>query len=268
MKAFAIDVSRCNGCYCCQIGCKDEHCGNDWTPYAKPQPEWKHFWGKLNEYERGAETHVKVSYVFVPCQHCDDAPCIDACPVEAIYRRPDGLVIINPVECTGCQLCLSSSACPYGVIYYNEALNIAQKCTGCAHLVERGWPIDGPRCMDNCPTEAIRFGEESSLDLNGTETLHPEYGLTPRVHYKNLPKRFVAGTVYDPSSNEVVIDADCSVSGAAGTATVQTNNFGDFWIDGLGKGEFTLTITNGGKTKTITGDTTEGDVGLADIALS
>jgi hypothetical protein len=122
--------------------------------------------------------------------------------------------------------------------------------------------------MDNCPTEAIRFGEESSLDLNGTETLHPEYGLTPRVHYKNLPKRFVAGTVYDPSSNEVVIDADCSVSGAAGTATVQTNNFGDFWIDGLGKGEFTLTITNGGKTKTITGDTTEGDVGLADIALS
>ena len=39
MKAFVIDVGRCNGCYSCQIVCKDEHVGNDWTPYAKPQPD-------------------------------------------------------------------------------------------------------------------------------------------------------------------------------------------------------------------------------------
>ena len=44
MKAFVIDLSICNGCYCCQIACKDEHVGNDWTPYAKPQPDTGQFW--------------------------------------------------------------------------------------------------------------------------------------------------------------------------------------------------------------------------------
>jgi NAD-dependent dihydropyrimidine dehydrogenase PreA subunit len=163
---------------------------------------------------------------------------------------------------------MNSDACPYGVIYFNENLFIAQKCTGCAHLVDRGWPISVPRCMDNCPTEAIQFGEESALSISDTETLHPEYGTNPRVHYTELPKRFVAGTVYDPSTNEVVIGATCSISGAAGTANATTDEFGDFWLNGLGEGEFTLTITSDSKTKTITGDTTEGDVGLEDIALS
>ena len=90
MKAFVIDVKECSGCYQCQIACKDEHCGNDWTPYAKPQPEWGHFWGKMNETERGQIPHVKVAHVFVPCQHCKDAPCIKVCPVTAIYTDPMG----------------------------------------------------------------------------------------------------------------------------------------------------------------------------------
>ena len=52
-KAFIVDVARCNGCYCCQIACKDEHVGNDWSPYAKPQPDTGQFWCRLNEYTRG-----------------------------------------------------------------------------------------------------------------------------------------------------------------------------------------------------------------------
>jgi len=271
-KVFVIDVARCNGCYACQIGCKDEHVGNDWTPYAKPQPNTGQFWGKLHETTRGNTPHVKVSYVWVPCQHCDDAPCISACPVEAIYRRVDGLVIIDPKKCTGCQACLyTDDACPYGVIFWNEDLNLAQKCTGCAHLLDRGWPITEPRCVDNCPRLAIKFGEESdfSSEIAQAEILHPEYGLSPRAHYLNLPKKFIAGTVFTPSDNEVAIGATCTLTGEGDTHNTTTDSWGDFWFNGLkDNGTYSLKVAAAGKIKTITGISTEKDVGLGDISLT
>jgi len=54
-----MDLSICNGCYCCQIACKDEHCANDWTPYAKPQPDYGQFWLKIKETVRGTVPKVK-----------------------------------------------------------------------------------------------------------------------------------------------------------------------------------------------------------------
>jgi tetrathionate reductase subunit B len=268
MKAFVIDIAKCTGCHCCQISCKDEHCGNDWTPYAKPQPDTGQFWGKLNDYIRGTVPKVKIAYVFVPCQHCADAPCIPVCPVEgALYRRDDGLVIIDPKKCTGCTRCID--ACPYGVVYYNEQLHIAQKCTGCAHLLDGDRPITEPRCVDVCPTEAIRFGEEADLKdlIAEAEILHPEYGLKPRVYYLNLPKRFIAGTVYDPGAEEVITGATCTLSGD-GTGTATTDGFGDFWFEGLKVGTFSVKIEAAGKTKTIDAINTEKDVNLGDIALT
>ncbi len=96
MKVFVHDSSYCNGCYCCQIACKDEHVANDWTPYAKPQPEIGQFWLKLTETVRGQVPRVKVAYYPILCNHCQDAPCMDACKIEgAIYRRADGLVKIG-----------------------------------------------------------------------------------------------------------------------------------------------------------------------------
>ncbi len=56
-----------------------------------------------------------------------------------------------------------SAACPYGTISFNQALKLAQKCTGCAHLLDRGWPIKEPRCVDACVTGALKFGEEADL---------------------------------------------------------------------------------------------------------
>jgi Fe-S-cluster-containing dehydrogenase component len=264
-KVFVCDVGECIGCYSCQLACKDEHCGNDWMPYSKPEPETGQFWCKQNEIERGKIPHIKLAYVPDRCQHCDAAPCIPACPETAIYKRDDGLVIIDPAKCTGHQLCID--ACPYGAIYFNSDLKLAQKCTGCAHLLDRGWPIKEPRCSDACPNYALKFGEEADFaaDIAQGERLLPEN--QPRVYYLNLPKRFIAGTVYDPSTQEVVTGATCTLSGTS-SATVTTDDFGDFWFEGLEVGTFTLTIESGGKSKTIADISTEKDVSLDDIELS
>ncbi len=268
-KVFVIDLALCNACYSCQIACKDEHSGNNWMPYARPQPDTEHFWYKLEHHVRGQVPQVKEAYVPLLCQHCDDAPCIPVCPNEAIYKRDDGLVIIDPVKCTGKKLCIP--ACPYGAIYFNQDLELAQKCTGCAHLLDRGWPITEPRCVDACYTGMLKFGEEAdfSAEIAQGERLAPNFGATPdtRIYYLNLPKRFIAGTVYDPATKEVVIGATCTVSGD-GSGTATTDGFGDFWFEGLAVGTFSLTIAADGKTKTIANISTEKDVSLGDIALS
>ena len=269
MKVFVFDASICNGCYCCQIACKDEHCGNDWTPYAKPQPETGQFWLKLSEYTRGTVPKVRVHYVATLCNHCDEPDCVGACEVEgAIYKREDGLVIIDPEVCTGCGNC--ASACPYQAIYMNDSLGIAQKCTGCAHLLDAGWKE--PRCVDACPTGALKFLEEAEAEqlISGAEPPEPGAGSRPRVYYRNLPKKFIAGTLYDPVKKVVIIGATCRLTPAGGepSLSVKTDGFGDFWFEGLDAGVFSLDMSADGFVgKTLTGLSTDQDINLGDIPL-
>lgn len=267
MKAFLIDVKKCVGCHDCQIGCKDEHCGNDWSPYAKPQPDTGHFWCKLNQYERGNKPHVKVAYIPTMCNHCENAPCMKAAKNGAVYRRDDGLVLIDPEKAKGQKQIVE--ACPYHAIYWNDSLNIPQKCTGCAHLLDdEDSPIRVPRCMDNCHVNAITFGEENELGLDGTEeVLHPEYGTRPRVFYRGLPKKFIAGTVYDPEKEEIIEGAAVTITGDAGSFSTRTDSWGDFWLRDLPDADWTLKIEANGKTKTIQTSTMNEDKGLGDIAL-
>jgi tetrathionate reductase subunit B len=269
MKAFVIDISKCNGCYCCQVACKDEHVANDWAPYAKPQPDTGQFWLKLNEHIRGTVPKVKMYYQPELCVHCDQATCMEACPTKgAIYKREDGLVIIDPGKCTGCKKCVD--VCPYRAIYFNEDLNIAQKCTGCAHLLDDGWTV--PRCVDACPTECLKFGEEMELKalMKQGEKSHAEYKTKPRLYYLNVPKKFVAGTVYDAVKKEVVTGASCTLTDdKSGEAlTTVTDGFGDFWFEGLKEGDFSLKIVKDKNTKTIKAIKTGDNVNLGDIPLS
>lgn len=267
MKVFVVDVSKCCGCYQHQIACKDEHAGNDWTPYAKPQPETGQFWCKTVELIRGTVPKVKLNYYAQMCNHCDNPSCLAACAPKAISKRPDGLVLIDPAKCTGCKLCVD--ACPYDSIYFNEGLHLAQKCTGCAHLLDRGWPIKEPRCVDVCPNNALKFGEEADFKdvIAKAEVLNPEFGTKPRVYYINMPKKFIGGTVYDPGTKEVVIGATVALSGDS-TATATTDEFGDFWFEGLKAGKFSVKITKDAKSKTVDSISTEKDVNLGDIPLT
>jgi tetrathionate reductase subunit B len=270
MKVFVHDVSICNGCYNCQIACKDEHVANDWTPYAKPQPEVGQFWLKLTETVRGQVPRVKVAYYPILCNHCDNAPCKASCRFDAIYKREDGLVIIDPVKCTGCKECVDT--CPYHVIYFNDGLNIAQKCTGCAHLLDSGWKE--PRCVDACPTLALKFMEESEAKklIKGAEFAqkperHSEDKV--RVYYLGLPKRFVAGTVYDPVEKEVIIGANVTLTDTVNNQsyTAQTDSYGDFEFEKLPVSKFTVNIKKGKKSKDIKVNTNQ-DVSLGDIPLT
>ena len=271
MKVFIVDLSICNGCYCCQIACKDEHVGNDWTPYAKPQPDTGQFWIGLTEKVRGHVPQVKVSYVPQMCHHCDEAPCIEQCEAEAIYQRDDGLVIIDPEKCVGCKLC--ADTCPHDAIFFNEGLNLAQKCTGCSHLLDNDpeeWSV--PRCVDQCPTEALRFGEEEDFAdfIAEAETSRPEAKTKSRIYYKGLPKKFIAGTLYEPNIKEVIIGATCTLkdSESGEEFSETTNNFGDFWLKGLPDDRtYTLTIEKDGFTKEIEGLTTDIDRGLGDVPM-
>jgi len=160
-----------------------------------------------------------------------------------------------------------AESCPYNVIYFNDELNLAQKCTGCAHLLDGDHPIKTPRCVDNCHLDCIQFGEESDFDLTGCEVMNPEFGTKPRVYYKSLPKKFVAGTVYCPEAKEVFIGAKATLTGDAGTFSTLTDDWGDFWLRDLPDADFTLTIEAEGKSMSCAVSTKTADVGLGDVAL-
>ena len=268
-KVMVININECTGCYNCVIACKDEHVDNDWLPWTKAQPPMGHFWIKVLSIERGSQPFVKVTYIPIMCQHCDNAPCIKVCPVNAIKRREDGLVWIDQNTCTGCGLCIN--ACPYGAIYINDKLKVAQKCTWCAHLIDRG---QNPRCVDACPHDAIIFGDENDPRikelLTKAEVYHPEYQTRPRVYYIGLPKPFIAGTTIDPDSNEVVIGARVLIKDLYTDEEYETftDEFGNFMIKDLKwDHKYEVIISKDGFEKRVLIVTTVSDVVLKEVRI-
>jgi len=233
-----IDITRCNGCYNCFLACRDEYCGNDYPPYSLAQPAEGDFWMRIIEKERGKYPQaIKVAYLPVPCMHCEDPGCVRASRNGEIYRRDDGIVIIDPEKSRGHKELVA--ACPYRVIFWNEEKQVPQKCTFCAHLMDAGWKE--PRCVEACPTGALIFGDlddpESEISQRladrKAEVLHPEYGMREKVSYIGLPKRFIAGTVVFGDTDECGAGVSIEIAGDGEKKTTVTNNFGDFEVDGL-----------------------------------
>lgn len=249
-----IDVAKCENCNNCMLTTRDEHVGNDFPGYAAPQPVHGHNWIKIHRKVRGQDGMVDAAYRPTMCNHCDNAPCIKHAKDGSIYKRPDGIVIIDPVKAKGRKDLVES--CPYGVIFWNEELQLPQKWIFDAHLLDQGW--SQPRCQQSCPTGvywALCVSDSEMAEWikkHKLEVLRPELNTKPRVYYKNLyrfEKCFIGGSVVAAveGASECIYGANVSLKqDGEEIASLKSDTFGDFKFDGLnpGSGAYAVEISH------------------------
>ena len=177
---WVVDTRRCFGCHGCEVACKAE---ND-VPLGS--------YIRQTIYHDFEKPQGGLARVMVPmaCQHCEDAPCIKACPCGALHKGAGGTVQVDYDVCSGHSACVD--ACPYGAIYIDPVANQAIKCHNCTHRVDVGMD---PACVTTCPSEALYFGDlndpeskvskmRALLDKEAKlETLRPEKGTKPRMEF-------------------------------------------------------------------------------------
>lgn len=238
---IVVDLEKCVGCHSCIMACKDEFCGNSWLPYTDEQQLQEEKWIRVQRVERSSYPRAQVHYLTRLCNHCDNAACVKAYP-DVFFKREDGLVLMDPVKAKGRPEI--AKACPYGCIDYNNEIGAAQKCTGCAHLLDSGWKE--PRCVQVCPLRALKV---VSCEDGDFEKLSKAKGLEPltaesaksRVLYKNLHlynKVYIAGAV----AKTVKGTEECAngekvalYKNDALIAETVTDTYGDFYFDKLDK---------------------------------
>lgn len=146
--ALIVNTDDCVGCNACEVACKQEHglpVGPRWIRVYPDSP-------------REIEGKLQLRYIVTHCLHCRRPPCKDACPVEAITKREDGIVLIDRELCIGCKDCIE--ACPLGVMQFDQEKGIAQKCDLCVARLDRGLP---PACVAACPSHCIHFGDTKEI---------------------------------------------------------------------------------------------------------
>jgi len=181
--AMVIDLRRCIGCDACMVACKAEFdvplgVFRTWVPY------------------KVVGTYPNVKKQFLPrlCNHCDDPPCVRACPVEATFKVDDGGFVLQRYErCIGCKACMAS--CPYNARFmlpkhrtYTDITSVVDKCTFCFHRVTQNLV---PACVQTCIGRSRVFGDINDpksevsylVSHMPTQVLRPEQGTKPHVFY-------------------------------------------------------------------------------------
>ena len=172
---FVIDNRKCIGCHACSVACKTENhvplgVNRTWVKYV----------------EKGRFPQVRRHFQVTRCNHCADPPCVEICPVTAMFQRPDGIVDFDSGRCIGCKACMQ--ACPYDAIYIDPDDHTAAKCNYCAHRVEVGLE---PACVIVCPEQAIVAGDLDRSESPIAQLVHeqtvlvrkPEAGTQPKLYY-------------------------------------------------------------------------------------
>lgn len=201
---MVIDLSRCRNARQCIQACQSAH---------HLRPHEYHINTLVMQESKKTAPH----FMPKPCQHCDNPPCVSVCPVDATYKRQDGVVLIDNKRCIGCRFCMA--ACPYSARLfhwqepmmaeedegetYDVELNVPQKkgtISKCLFSADRLRKGQLPYCVSACPNGVFYFGDENEdavtngttketvrlselLDTNGGYRLLPELGTEPRVYY-------------------------------------------------------------------------------------
>ena len=199
---MVIDLARCKNARKCVIACQNMH-------YLPEDKEWL----KVKLLKDNQNT---APYWFPKtCFHCDNPPCVKVCPIDATYKRTDGIVLIDNDRCIGCKFCMA--ACPYSTRVFNwgepeipaepvpldcaaetgtpAQIGTVEKCDFCPDMARQG---KLPHCVPACPNGAIYYGDQNEdIVTNGSETVRfsqliydkggyryaEELGTEPRVYY-------------------------------------------------------------------------------------
>jgi Fe-S-cluster-containing dehydrogenase component len=217
---LVVDLARCRNARKCISACQSAH---------QLRPEQYH----INTLQIQDSPNTAPYNFPKHCQHCDNPPCVAVCPVDATFKRQDGIVLIDNERCIGCRYCMA--ACPYSARMlqwieprdaekyagqpYNIELNVPQKkgtitkCLFSANLLREG---KLPYCVSACPNSVYYFGDQNEdavtngttketvqlsklLRDNGAFQLMTELGTKPRIYYLPPKNRLFP---FEPAKDE------------------------------------------------------------------
>jgi anaerobic dimethyl sulfoxide reductase subunit B (iron-sulfur subunit) len=165
--AFVVNSDACSGCKTCQVACNDRHdvpAGGHWRKvYEVTAGSWQ---------KKGTTwiSTVAAYNLSVACHHCQVPVCAEGCQADAIWKRPDGIVLVDESRCTRCRKC--EADCPYRAIRWDDVARMVYKCDACVADVDAG---RSPVCVSACPNRALDFGELDDLKkkYKGTDRVFP-----------------------------------------------------------------------------------------------
>ncbi len=204
---MVVDLAKCKNALKCQSSCNKNH-------YITGKNAW------LKVYKMQEDKDTAPYWMPMMCQHCDEPACVTVCPVDATFKRRDGIVLIDNERCIGCRFCMA--ACPYSTRVFNwsepdqtemmkKAKHTAEhspdhaghpsikgtvdKCDFCPHMIDQK---KLPHCVSACPNDVFLFGDkyEDTVTNGSKQSYRLSKLLEDRAGYRLLEELGTQTSVY------------------------------------------------------------------------